>query len=223
MATAHEADEVMAMINRIGPVVLSAAVSPKGKVGAGLRRSVGAMMADANMTHPATFAIVFGISLDLARRCGATLVTMDRVRKAALAEAPVGLPAVQTKLAIVRLTLACEARILTTMTFRSRDEVDEIAEAMRAAFSQTSEIAADDLDAGVYMALIQLHGAVTKHLVESGRQLPRIVNYSYQMVMPSLRMAQRVYGDPRRSTELINENHVVHPAFMPLSGKMLAV
>jgi prophage DNA circulation protein len=148
---------------------------------------------------------------------------MDRVRKAALTETPISLPAVQTVLTIVRLTLACESRIIAYMTFRSRDEVDQLAAVVRDAFSQPSEVAADDLDAGTYMAIIKLHGDVTRHLAERGRQLPRVITYSYQMTMPALRMAQRAYADPARYTDLINENDVVHPAFMPRDGKMLAV
>ena len=41
--------------------------------------------------------------------------------------------------------------------------------------------------------------------------------------MPALRMSQHAYGTAERYQELINENHVVHPAFMPREGKMLAV
>jgi len=221
--TGDEADEVLGIVKRIGPVVLSAAVNPTGTIGTALRRAVGMMVVDKNMINMPTFAFAFGVCLDLARFSYATLVTMDRVRKAALAEKPVSLPAVQTVLAIVRLTLACEARILAFMTFRSRDEVDAVATALNAAFSQTSEIAADDLDAGTYMALIRLHGDVVKHISERGRKLPRVISYSYQMVMPSLRMAQRAYADPKRSQELIDENSVIHPAFMPRTGQMLAV
>jgi prophage DNA circulation protein len=175
------------------------------------------------MIDLSTFGTALSIALDLARNCRATLVTMDRVRKAALTETPRSLPAVQTVLAIVRLTLACEARIISFMTFASRDEVDAIALAMNDAFSQTSEAAADDLDSGTYMALIRLHGDVTRHLADRGRLLPRVISYQYTMVMPALRMAQRSYGDPSRYQELINENSVVHPAFMPREGKMLAV
>ena len=220
---ADEADEVLAIVKRIGPVVMSAAVKPTGIVGTSLRRCVGMMVADYNMINMPTFAIAFGICLDLARNCYATLVTMDRVRRAALAETPISLPATLTVLAIVRLTLACEARIVAYMNFRSRDEVDTVATAMNDAFNQTAEIAADDLDAGTYMAIIRLQGDVTKHLSERGRQLPRVVHYDHPMVMPALRMAQRAYTSPARYTELIDENHVVHPAFMPREGKMLAV
>lgn len=221
--TADEADEVLAIVRRICPVILSAAVDPRGDVGTALRRIVGMMKADTNMMNLPTFVIAFGIALDLARHSYATLVTMDRVRKAALAEQPVSLPAVQTVLAMVRLTLACEARIIAFMNFRSRDEVDQVATQMNAAFNQTSEIAADDLDAGTYMALIRMHGDVTVHLANRGRVLPRVVRYDYQEVFPALRMAQRVYADAKRYSELIKENHVVHPAFMPRTGKMLAV
>ena len=84
-------------------------------------------------------------------------------------------------------------------------------------------IASDDLDAATYMALISLHADVVKHLADRGRQLPRVIQYQYQAVMPALRMAQLAYADPSRYLELIAENSVIHPAFMPLTGKMLAV
>jgi prophage DNA circulation protein len=221
--TSDEANEVLAIVRRIGPVVLSAAGRLSGTIGTALRRAVGMMVADKNMTNPAVYAFAMMLCLDLARHSGATLVTMDRVRKAALAEAPVGLPAVQTVLAIVRLALATEARIIAYTKFTSRDEVDQIAIAINAAFNETSEIAADDLDAATYMRIIRLHGDVVRHLTERGRLLPRVIVYSVPAVVPALRMAQTAYADPSRYTELIAENSVVHPAFMPLAGKMLAV
>jgi prophage DNA circulation protein len=188
--TSDEANEVLGIVHRIGPVVLSTAVTMSGDYGTGLRRVVGMMMADENMIDLPTFGTALSIALDLARNCKATLVIMDRVRKAALAETPVSLPAVQTVLAIVRLTLACEARIISFMTFASRDEVDAIAFAMNDAFSQTEEAASDDLDSGSYMALVRLHGDVTRHLADRGRQLPRVISYQYTMVMPALLLAQ---------------------------------
>jgi prophage DNA circulation protein len=220
---ANQANEVLGIVQRIGPVVLSAAISPIGTVGTALRRAVGMMVADPNMLHMTTFAFAFSVCVDLARFSQATLVTMDRVRLAALAETPVSLPALQTVQAIVRITLACEARIIAAIVFKSRDEVDAVAAAINAAFSATEESASDDLDSATYMALIALHGTVVQHLAARARLLPRIITYSYGSVMPALRMAQRAYGDPSRFRELINENGIVHPAFMPRDGKMLAV
>jgi prophage DNA circulation protein len=224
-ASGEAAEEVLAIIDRIGPVVLSAAVNVRGKLtrAAALRRSVGILMADRNTVNIQVFVYAFGICLDLARESNATLVTMDRIRKAALLENPISPEAVQTVLAMVRLTLAAEARILSLMTFRSREEAEAIATAFNAAFEQTITIAADDLDQGTYLALIHLHADVVQHLASVGRQLPRIIAYQFQAVLPALRLAQRAYNDATRYFELIDENRVVHPAFMPREGKMLAV
>ena len=123
----------------------------------------------------------------------------------------------------MRLTLVTEGRIIAFTQFRSREEVDQIAIAMNAAYTETIEVAADDLDQGAYLAMTRNYGDIVQHLSARGRVLPRIVAYNYPMVMPALRMAQRAYVDPSRYQELINENHVVHPAFMPSEGKMLAV
>ena len=221
--TGDEAKEVLGIIQRIGPVVLSSAVDLSGTVGTSLRRAVGMMVADRDLTDPQSFCFAFNVCVDLARHCNATLVTMDRVRKAALAETPVTLPGIGVVMNIVRLTLATEARIVAYMTFASRDDADQVAAQMNDAFSDTEEAAADDLDAGTYMALLRLHGDVTQLLADRGRQLPRVIAYNYRAVMPSLRMAQRAYADPSRHQELIDENGVVHPAFMPSSGIMLAV
>ena len=218
-----DVDESLAIIRRICPVILSTVASPPQGAITSLRQCVGLMMVDQNMAHPATFGFAMATALDLARHSGATLVTMDRVRKAASTEAPSSLQAILVKLIIIRLTLATEARIIAFMKFRSRGQVEEIAEAVGRVFSEAIEVAADDEEAGPYMAMIQLHGDVIKHLADIGRQLPRVINYKYAMVMPSLRMAQRAYGDPLRGDELIAENNVVHPAFMPREGKMLAL
>jgi prophage DNA circulation protein len=221
--TSDEASEVLGIVQRIGPVVLSAAVNPNGTIATSLRRAVGMMIADGNMIHQTTFAYAFSVCVDLARYCAATLVTMDRVRLAALAETPRTLPGIQTVLAIVRITLSQEARIITSMQFASRNEVDAVSTAINTAFAQTTEVASDDLDAGTYMALIRLQGDVVQFLSSTARLLPRVINYNYSMVMPALRMAQRAYADPSRFAQLMAENGVVHPAFMPREGRMLAV
>jgi prophage DNA circulation protein len=215
-------DEVLDIVRRIGPVVLSAAPRLAGDIGSALRRAVGMMVADRNMTDHDTLCLAFQVCIDLARHCGATLAMMDRVRKAALAEAPEGLDATLAVNSMVRLTLAMEARIVAYMSFASREEVDTIATAINAVFGQASEYAADNSDVATYMAIVRLHGDVTQHLAERGRVLPRVINYRFQIAMPSLRMAQRSYADPTRHAELIAENAVVHPAFMPREGKMLA-
>ena len=221
--TGNEAEEILGMVQRLAPVILSAAMNPRGTIGTSLRRAVGMMKADPDMIHLPTYVFALGVCLDLARHSEATLANIDRIRRQALSENPLTLPGVLHKNTTVRMTLATGARVIAYMDFRSREQVDRVTEAVNDAFNQSSEIAADDCDQGTYMALIELHGNVIKFLADRGRQMPRIINYKYSMVMPALRMAQRAYRSPKRYQELIDENHVVHPAFMPIEGKMLAV
>lgn len=223
--TGNEADECIAIVERIGPVILSTVpASSKGAAASELRHAVGSMMA-----HAADLLTAHGFSeamrscLDRARLSGASLTSMGQVRLAAESEAPISLPATLTVLCIIRLCLAQEARIVAAMVFTSRDDASNTATEMSAAFSEAAEVASDDLDAGSYMAIINLQATVVKRLVDVGRTLPRVINYSYARVMPALTIAQRAYAGADRSQELIAENKVVHPAFMPMTGRMLTV
>jgi prophage DNA circulation protein len=40
-----------------------------------------------------------------------------------------------------------------------------------------------------------------------------MVTYTFGLRMPSLWIAQRLYADPTRAQEIIDENKIVHPAF----------
>ncbi|KYK43436.1 hypothetical protein A1D31_18635 [Bradyrhizobium liaoningense] len=223
--TGTEADECIAIVARIGPVILSTVpASRKGPDASQLRHAVGAMMARAGeLLASHGFSEAMRSCLDQARLAGATLTSMGEVRLAALEEKPVSLPATLTVLCIIRLCLAQEARIVGEMVFTSRDDASNTATEITAAFSDAAEVASDNLDAGSYMAIINLQATVIKRLVDVGRSLPRVITYSYAGVMPALTMAQRAYSDADRAQELIDENKVVHPAFMPMTGRMLAV
>jgi len=189
-------------VQRIGPVVLSVAVSPSGTIGTALRRAVGMMIADYNMINMPTFAFrVFGVCVDLARNSQATLAMMDRVRKAALAETPVSLPAIAT---VCWRSCGTHADAGSShhrlYAIKSRDEVDAVSTAINDAFSQTEEAASDDLDSGTYIALIRLHGDVVKHLSDRSQAGCRAWSRNnYSRVMPALRMAQRAILATRRA------------------------
>ena len=217
-----EAKEIAGIISRIAPVVLAAVPSKRGTTASSLRRAVGLMLGDPNMAHIGTFAIAFRVCLDLARASGATLTSMDAVRVAATAEAPINLGAILTVNAIIRLTLAQDARIIAGLSFASRDDVDRIADAMNDAFDSAGETASDDHDAGTYLAILRLQADVTKHLADRGRVLPRVIDYSNPQTTTAITMAKRAYNDPSRSDEIRLENRIVHPAFVPLTGRMLA-
>lgn len=159
--------------------------------------------------------------LNQARLSGATMAQFKAIRTEAASQGLAGGAATLIAQRIVLLCLAQEARIIAEMTFRSTSDAGKVAEEMHREFDAAAEAASDGKDAAVYVAILSLHASVTKHLADIGRKLPRIIPYRFPASMPSLAMSQRVYQNGERSDELIAENSVRHPLFMPASGRML--
>jgi hypothetical protein len=122
----------------------------------------------------------------------------------------------------VRFSLATEGRIIADMTFRTREEVEQWKQQINADFAYAEEIAANDMDAMSYRYLVQLHAAITFYLIETQRPLPRMLQYRFGKILPSLALSYRLYADAGRADEVKNENRIVHPAFCPLSGRALS-
>ena len=64
--------------------------------------------------------------------------------------------------------------------------------------------------------------AITRDLKDRARYMPRIIAYDVRTSMPSLALANRLYGDGSRADELRAENDVPHPLFMPPGGRALS-
>lgn len=122
----------------------------------------------------------------------------------------------------INMALVEEARILSNTTFTSSNDVSAAIASNNANFSSAEETIADSGDVVTYQALIALHGAVTRDLINRGLMLPSLVTYSFPRSLPSLTMAWRLYADSTRADELVAENKVIHPAFCPASGIALA-
>lgn len=75
--------------------------------------------------------------------------------------------------------------------------------------------AADAGMGGSYAALRRLRAAVVADMVRKGADLSRLQTVSLNGPVPALVLAQRLYRDPGRSTELVDRVRPVHPAFMP--------
>lgn len=220
--TWDELEEIRGIVERICTVVHSTIKTTVVDQTPSLSQVTGRMMADDNMAHIATYSTALSIALDIARQAGATQQAVGRVRLAALQESPRWPGGVATVLATVRLSLAAEARVISAMTFASRAEANTVLTRINAAFNEAGLRAADDLDAGTYAAILSLQSLTVKFLTDQALRLPYIIDYEFPKVLPSLRMSQQVYGDATRSLQLINENKVVHPAFMPRTGRMLS-
>lgn len=123
---------------------------------------------------------------------------------------------------LAELTLAYECRVISSMTFESRDDVDALMQVLIAQFSPLEEAFADAMDQASYRALLQLRSGVVAFLVETAQPLPRLMNYQFNQSLPTLVLAYKLYADASRADDLIAENAIVHPLFAPSSGVALS-
>jgi prophage DNA circulation protein len=159
---------------------------------------------------------------DLTRQAGATLPKMEIVRILLDAETPQTLGATIVRDRSINFTLAQEGKIIGGMVFKSRQDVDDLIDAIQIPFNKAEEVAADTMDPMDYRGIIELRAAIINHLVTTARPLPSMVDYWFASPLPSLVISQRLYGDGSRYDEIRNENRVVHPAFCPMEGQALS-
>jgi hypothetical protein len=160
---------------------------------------------------------------DLVRLAGATVVQIEMVRRLAVEEPPpVTTGATLIRNCGIRFCLATGGRLIADMEFTSRADVERYRYASQAPFNEAIEIAADTPDQMTFQALISLFGAITKHLVETARPLPRMLGYRFAEPLPSLVMSYRLYDDATRADEMRKENKIIHPAFCPVAGSALS-
>jgi len=120
------------------------------------------------------------------------------------------------------MVLGLESTIVTRATYETRDDVQQMILHMRDAFEAAKAIGIDEVDVLVYQSLNALGGAVVNNLATASLQLPRFVSYTLKYPMPSLYIANRIYWDASRSDEIERENKVVHPAFCPITLRVLS-
>ncbi|MCA1455926.1 hypothetical protein I6F35_22425 [Bradyrhizobium sp. BRP22] len=218
-SAAHEA---AALVDRLLENLI-ATVPPKGRAGSQARTAIGDTRANAMKLLVADeIGPSLDLCFDLARLAGATLQQIESVRARLDQEKTVSLGATLVKNACVRFCLATEGAIIAGMSFVSRQDVVAIKDAMQQPFAEAGEIAADDMDSMTYQALVRLHAAITNHLIETARPLPRMLQYWFADALPTLVIAYKLYDDAGRADELREENKIVHPAFCPVSGQALS-
>jgi len=76
------------------------------------------------------------------------------------------------------------------------------------------DILADTASDDMYVALMDLRAAVVKDLTSRAAQLPQISQFTPFDTMPALVIAQRVYGDAKRESEIVLRNRIHHPGFV---------
>jgi hypothetical protein len=211
----HIIDAVLNAILTFGP--------RRGREGADMRTAIGRTLVHADLfLQNDLIGPEVTRCFDLAAAAGVTRAQFGQVRRVIFETTPVSTDAIGVKHALILLCLSTEARLLSNMRFVSRVEVEVLKDEFNEAFNAAAEQAADDMDSLTYRALIELHGAVSYHLIETARPLPRMLRYQFAVTQPTLVMAQRLYGNAARADELRIENRVIHPAFAPRQGQALS-
>lgn len=72
----------------------------------------------------------------------------------------------------------------------------------------------DDLTDSAYEDLVDLRGAVVRDLDNRGADLAELITYTPHGMTTTLAIAQRLYGDGSRSTEIEERNNIPHGGFV---------
>jgi hypothetical protein len=219
----NEIKEAAAIVERAVDLLLRTSGEKQGRTGSDLRRACGDVKAHAeSLIYNNKIAVPLANCFYQTLLCGATLSEFDQVRRSVLAETPVALIAVLMKQACVTLCLKNQSLVIAKTKFVSRDDVENVQTQMNDAFAPAEEIAADEMASPTYIALIRLHAAVTFHLCNTARPLPRMLRFEFAAPRPTLVFSYRLYDTAARADQLRVENKVIHPAFMDRSGRALS-
>jgi prophage DNA circulation protein len=217
-----DAQEAADLVERTMLLLLNY-VPTRGRAGSDARTACGQLIVNAEkLCRYDIIGIPLDNCFDLARQAGMTLNQMDYVRTKIVAETPVLLGAVMIKNAEINLCLAQETLMLADTEFHSRQDVDDMKTKMNAGFNLSEEVAADDMAQMTYQKLVALHAAVSFYLIETGRPLPRLMQFRFSETLPSLVLSYKLYDIADRGDEVRVENKIVHPAFMQRIGRALS-
>jgi prophage DNA circulation protein len=194
-----------------------------GASGADLRRKIGDMQTKyADYLRAGTFSTNLLAIYTTAVAANAKLSNLVALRNYLFTESPVGLISNSIVQTALYMCLSAESRLIVLINFTSRDAVVDMINTMRDAFDTARVIAADSTDNSAYQNLTFLAGALTNYLANTARPLPRIVTFNLAKPFPSLALSNLIYYDAGRSDEIVDENHIVHPAFCPRQIRGLA-
>lgn len=216
MSLATETEDIDGIVNRLLDNMSLSIASVGRQEGSSARRQIGIVRADfLTLLRDRGFGTELLSCFTLLLAIPVTLDSISYVRDQLFLELPEGPIASALVQTAIFYCLSSEGRILSKATFVSRDEVEVMMARMKAAFDRARDIASDDMDSQAYLNLTRLAGAVTQHLATTARPLPRMVTFKVSHSYPAMPLANLLYHDPKRWEELVAENNIHHPAFMP--------
>jgi prophage DNA circulation protein len=216
MSLHTEKDEIAGIVNRLLDSILSTMSSQINRTGINIRVTAGDLRAHfVDYLKDGTFAQKLLDCFTAVRNANVELQRFALVHQQLFSEVPKG-PISQSIVGIsIVFCLSAESRMVSALTFTSRDDVDSMINIYNAAFETARLKTADSDDTSAYICLINLGGALVNHLANVSRPLPRIITISLPKSYPSLALSQRIYYVGDRADEIVDENKIVHPAFCP--------
>lgn len=214
-------DEIVVILDRMTEKLVGFSAT-KGRAAASLRRAVGDLQAKVpllfrNGLLPSAILNCFTAALS----AGITINALDLVLAQLRSEDPSEGGATAVVQTSVLFALSTQCRIISNIVFVSRDDVEAMQKRMKVSFDLAKDIAADEMDSIVYAALTDLGAKLARHLADRALRLPQIVQYEL-VPLPALALSNRIYADASRYSELIADNKIVHPAFMPRAVRALS-
>ncbi|HCB1534220.1 TPA: DNA circularization protein [Citrobacter braakii] len=103
----------------------------------------------------------------------------------------------------------------------SRDEAEQLAQRVSQQLDEALVVVGDRADDELYNALLGIRTAFISTMMARSSGLSDLMLVTMTQPIPALTLANRLYQDASRADELIQEARVPHPAFMPLTMKVL--
>lgn len=146
----------------------------------------------------------------------AALTTPGQIGSA-MSTMQVALAALLRRTALVQL-----ATTLSTYQPSSQQDASAVLSNTVTLFGNEITVAGDAGDDETYQALIALQQAVIADMNARGADLASIATFQFNAPLPALTLANRIYRDPTRADQLVQQVAPIHPAFMPTTFQALS-
>lgn len=103
----------------------------------------------------------------------------------------------------------------------SRDEAEQLTQRVTRQIDSALVAVGNRADDDMYSALLSVRSAFLSTMITRSSGLSDLMQVTMPQPIPALTLANRLYQDASRADELVQEARVPHPAFMPLTLKVL--
>jgi prophage DNA circulation protein len=114
------------------------------------------------------------------------------------------------------------ARIYANTDFTSSNAAQAARTLLLGLINDQIQAAAASANNALYQAWVSLAGQISQDLLQRILQLPQLTTYTLPQGVPAVVLAQKLYQDGTRGTQLALLNDCPHPGFLPPTGAALS-